>query len=69
VVNAYIIVSLYTTLGIMQENEVEMKKAATSIKINPEIWKEAKIAAINFNTTVSDLVENAIKDYIRKHKK
>jgi hypothetical protein len=68
VVNAYIVVSLYTTLGIMQENDVEMKKAATSIKINPEIWKEAKIAAINFNTTVSNLVETAIKEYIKKKK-
>lgn len=67
-VNVYIIVSLYTTLGIMQENEMETKKAATSIKINPEIWKEAKIAAINFNTTVSDLVENAIKEYIKKRR-
>jgi len=52
----------------MQENEMETKKAATSIKINPEIWKEAKIAAINFNTTVSDLVENAIKEYIKKRR-
>ncbi len=53
----------------MQENEVELKKAATSIKINPDIWKEAKIAAINLNTTVSNLVETAIKEYINKKRK
>ena len=49
--------------------ETEIKRAATSIKINPNLWKEAKIAAINYNTTVSELVESAIKEYIKRKKK
>lgn len=46
--------------------ETEIKRTATSIKIDPELWKETKIAAINFDTTVSELVETAIKEYIKK---
>lgn len=51
----------------MQESD--MKRFGTSIRIDPEIWKEAKIAAINYNTTVSELVETAIKEYIKSKKK
>jgi len=49
--------------------EIETKRVATSIKINPDLWKETKIAAINFDTTVSELVETAIKEYIKKKQK
>lgn len=49
--------------------EIDMKRMATSIKIDPDLWKETKIAAINFNTTVSELVETAIKEYIKNKKK
>ncbi len=48
--------------------KAEMKRIATSIKIDPNLWKETKIAAINFDTTVSELVETAIKDYIKKRR-
>jgi len=48
--------------------EIDMKRVATSIKINPDLWKETKIAAINYDTTVSELVENAIKEYIKRKK-
>ena len=49
--------------------EIDIKRMATSIKIDPDLWKETKIAAINFDTTVSELVETAIKDYIKRKKK
>lgn len=38
----------------------------TSIKIDPKLWKEAKIEAINRNIDLSDLVENAVRKEIRK---
>jgi len=53
--------------GIMAE--IDMKRTATSIKINPELWKETKIKAIQYETTVSELVENAIREYIKRKKK
>ena len=43
----------------------EIKRVATSIKIDPELWKETKIKAIQYETTVSELVESAIKEYIK----
>jgi predicted HicB family RNase H-like nuclease len=45
------------------------KRTATSIKIKPTVWQEAKIKAIKENITVSELVENAIEKYIKEHEK
>jgi len=50
----------------MPETET-VKKEATSIKIDPELWKEAKIEAIKHSKTVSELVEEAIEAWIKKH--
>ncbi len=43
------------------------KRTATSIKIKPKIWREAKIQAIKDSITVSELVEQAIEKYIKEH--
>lgn len=42
-------------------------REATSIKIKPTIWKVAKIAAINEGKTVSEVVEEALQEWIEKH--
>ena len=47
----------------------EEKREATSIKIKPKIWKDAKIEAIKESITVSQLVEQAIQKYIKEHEK
>jgi hypothetical protein len=44
------------------------KKEATSIKINPELWKEAKIEAIREGKTVSELLEQAVQAWIDKQR-
>lgn len=49
-------------------DEIDMKRMATSIKIDPDLWKQTKIAAINFGTTASELVETAIREYIKRKK-
>lgn len=46
----------------------DIKREATSLKINPDLWKVAKIEAINHNITLSALVEEAIKEWITKRK-
>ena len=46
-----------------------VEKEATSIKVNPELWKQAKIEAIKHNKTVSELVEEAIEQWIKERKK
>ncbi len=40
------------------------KKVATSIKVDPDLWKEVKIEAIRRDLTVSDLFEQALKKEI-----
>lgn len=36
----------------------------TSIKIDPEIWKQLKIVAIKNNMKISELIEKIVKDYL-----
>jgi predicted HicB family RNase H-like nuclease len=52
----------------MSETKKE-EREATSIKIKPNVWKDAKIQAIKESKTVSELVEQAIEKYIREHGK
>jgi len=52
----------------MTETETEQREA-TSIKIKPKIWKEAKIEAIRHDKTLSELVEEAITTWIKEHKR
>lgn len=44
----------------------EIKRVATSIKIDPNVWKDAKIEAIERDIDLSELVEHALKKEIRK---
>ena len=52
----------------MSETKKEQREA-TSIKVKPQVWKDAKIEAIKANITVSELVEQAIEKWIREHGK
>jgi hypothetical protein len=52
--------------GFMADDDE--KRITTSIKINPKLWKETKIQAIQDEITVSELLEDAIKDYIKRKK-
>ena len=42
----------------------DIKREATSIKINPQLWKQAKIEAIRNDLELSELVEQAIENWI-----
>lgn len=46
--------------------EKKEQREATSIKIKPQIWKDIRIAAIQEGITVSELVEQAIGEWIEK---
>jgi predicted HicB family RNase H-like nuclease len=51
-----------------QKNQPIVKRETTSIKIKPELWKEAKIEAIRKDIDLSELVEQAIDEWIKKQK-
>ncbi len=48
---------------------MKSKREATSIKVKPEVWKRAKIVAIEQGLTVSELVERAIEAWVKGHAK
>jgi predicted HicB family RNase H-like nuclease len=50
----------------MAPKEPTIKRESTSIKIDPELWKEAKIEAIREDIDLSELVEKAIQAWISK---
>jgi predicted HicB family RNase H-like nuclease len=49
-----------------ERNTVE--RETTSIKVRPDVWRDAKIEAIRHGQTVSQLVEEAIEAWV-KHRK
>lgn len=42
------------------------ERKTTSIKVNPQLWKEVKKYCIDKNMGVSDFLENLIKKEIKK---
>jgi predicted HicB family RNase H-like nuclease len=47
----------------------EKKQLVTSLRIDPEVWKQAKVEAIQHDMTLTKLVEEAIDCWIRMKKK
>jgi hypothetical protein len=52
-----------------EEKAILREKEKTSIKIDPEVWKDVKKAAIDEGKTVSELMEEAICAYLKEFKK
>jgi hypothetical protein len=48
--------------------KIEEKRESQSIKVKPSIWKKAKIEAVKHDITVSQLVEDAIGEWLREHR-
>jgi hypothetical protein len=46
--------------------EARGKRVTQSFKVRPEIWRQAKIAAVKRNITLSELVETAILRQLRQ---
>lgn len=43
----------------------EKKQLVTSLRIDPQIWKQAKVEAIQHDITLTQLVEEAINCWIQ----
>jgi hypothetical protein len=44
----------------------DKKQLVTSLRINPDIWKDAKVAAIQNDMSLTQLVEEAIGCWIKE---
>jgi len=49
----------------MPKEKSKTKTEVTSIRINPEIWKQARIKAIELDMPVSQFLEEAIQNYLK----
>jgi predicted HicB family RNase H-like nuclease len=43
----------------------DKKQLVTSLRIDPEVWKEARVAAIQNDMTLTQLIEEAITCWIQ----
>lgn len=49
-------------------NKNNSGRETVSVRINPQLWKEARIYAIKNDKSVADLVEDALKKEIKNKK-
>jgi len=42
------------------------EQIVTSLKVDPALWKQAKIAALECDITLGGLIDEAIRDWIQK---
>jgi hypothetical protein len=54
-------------VNILPINEKE--QIVTSLKVNPELWKQAKIEALKCDITLGELIDQAVRDWIEKQEK
>ena len=54
-------------LIIILQNYIMEETIVTSIRINKEVWKEAKKRAINLDLTVAKFIESAIIHEIQRN--
>jgi hypothetical protein len=48
----------------MPENE--KNQVVTSLRVDPELWKKAKMEAIRYDLTLAELVDESIRDWLKK---
>ncbi len=53
---------------VICDKMTDKKREATSIKIDPDLWKEAKIEAIKRDIDLSDLVEESLRKELKRPK-
>lgn len=47
----------------------EKEQIVTSLKVNPKLWKQAKISALQCDITLGELIDHAVRDWIEKQEK
>ena len=44
----------------------KIEKIKTSLRFDPELWKAVKIKAIEENRDLQDLLDDVLRDYLRR---
>jgi hypothetical protein len=45
------------------------EQIVTSLKVDPALWKQAKIAALECDITLGELIDQAVREWIQKQEK
>jgi len=46
----------------------EKRTMVTSLRVDPDLWREAKIEAVRHDMTLGDIVEEALKCWMDEHR-
>jgi post-segregation antitoxin (ccd killing protein) len=52
----------------MTDKEKGIKRTPTSLNVDEDLWRQAKIEAINRGTTVTELFEDALRKELKRVK-
>jgi predicted HicB family RNase H-like nuclease len=52
----------------MSQKKIGQKEIVTSLRVNPELWKLAKIEAIKQGITLGELVDKSLKRELKLEK-
>ena len=44
----------------------EKKQLVTSLRVNPDLWKEAKVQAIKLDMSLAEVVDEALREWVEK---
>ena len=47
----------------------EKEQIVTSLKVDPQLWKQAKITALQCDITLGELIDQAVREWIAKQEK
>jgi hypothetical protein len=47
----------------------DKEQIVTSLKVSPVLWKQAKIAALECDITLGELIDHAVREWLQKQEK
>ena len=54
---------------VIKTPQNDKDQIVTSLKVKPALWKQAKIAALECDITLGELIDQAIREWIEKKEK
>jgi len=57
------------SLMVISMPETEKDQVVTSLRVDPELWKKAKMKAIENDTTLGEIIDEALREWIKKQEK
>jgi predicted HicB family RNase H-like nuclease len=49
--------------------EPEKDQVVTSLRVDPQLWKKAKMQAIEHDITLGEVIDEALREWIKKQEK